>query len=321
MTTDPAPIARLHVATGDAELATDRFRQAFAGIRLTPEPDGPRFGFDFRRIGDGRLTVDRLLLSGVALGDGSIAETVAVGRVREGRFGLEYGRRTIDTTVPYLRPPGRAFTRMEHTSLELIQLEAQRFITVARGLLEGSGRIPALPRADAAAPMSLALVPGWNRIVDAAVGVAFDPDAVASPLIRAGLLELIVSGMLATFSLTVEAGPVGGSGVGPATIRRAVAFIDEHLADPLDTRTIADAAGVPVRTLQAGFHQHLGVAPMEHVRSQRLTAAHRDLLDADPAGTTSVAEVAHRWGFAHLARFAERYRLAYGEKPSETLRR
>ena len=54
---------------------------------------------------------------------------------------------------------------------------------------------------------------------------------------------------------------------------------------------------------------------------RRLAAAHQDLLDADPAGGASVAEIAHRWGFAHLARFAERYRQAYGEKPSETLRR
>ena len=111
------------------------------------------------------------------------------------------------------------------------------------------------------------------------------------------------------------------SGVRSATIRKAIAYIDEHLADPIDTVAIAAAAGVPVRTLQSGFHDHVGVAPMEHVRVQRLAAARRELLDADPSGTASVAEIAHRWGFAHLARFADRYRQAYGEKPSETLRR
>jgi AraC-like DNA-binding protein len=169
--------------------------------------------------------------------------------------------------------------------------------------------------------MSVALVPGWNRIADLVVATAFDADAFASPLIRTGLFELVVAGMLATFPLTVETGPVGGSDVGPATIRRAVAYIDAHLADPIDSRGIAEAAGIPVRTLQAGFQHHLGVTPMEHVRRQRLEGAHRELLDADPDGDGSVAAIARRWGFAHLARFAERYRGAYGEKPSETLRR
>jgi AraC-like DNA-binding protein len=34
----------------------------------------------------------------------------------------------------------------------------------------------------------------------------------------------------------------------------------------------------------------------------------------------SVAEVAARWGFSHLGRFAAAYRKRYGESPSHTLR-
>lgn len=321
MTSEPAEVARLHVATGDSDLATERFQRAFPAIRLTAADDGRHFGFDFRRIGDGSLTVDRMLLDGTALGTGSIDDVVGVGRVKEGRFALDYGRTAVDTTAPYLRPAGRATTRMEDTTLELIEVEPHRFAHAARELLRGTGRVAMLPSPDAAAPISPSLVPAWNRIADAVVGVAFDEAAFASPLIRAGLFELVVSGMLATFPLTAEGGPEGGSGVGPATIRRAIAYIEAHLAEPLDTSVIAGAAGVPVRTLQAGFHQHVGVAPMEHVRIRRLAAARQDLLEADPDGTATVAEVAHRWGFAHLARFAERYRQAYGEKPSETLRR
>ena len=33
-----------------------------------------------------------------------------------------------------------------------------------------------------------------------------------------------------------------------------------------------------------------------------------------------VAEVAFRWGFTHLGRFAARYAELYGETPSQTLR-
>jgi AraC-like DNA-binding protein len=35
----------------------------------------------------------------------------------------------------------------------------------------------------------------------------------------------------------------------------------------------------------------------------------------------TVAAVAHRWGFAHLGRFASAYRCRFGEPPSDTLRR
>jgi hypothetical protein len=41
---------------------------------------------------------------------------------------------------------------------------------------------------------------------------------------------------------------------------------------------------------------------------------------ADPR-TTAVADVAVRWGFVHSARFVQRYRGAFGERPEETLLR
>ena len=50
---------------------------------------------------------------------------------------------------------------------------------------------------------------------------------------------------------------------------------------------------------------------MEHAR--------RDLLRGDRG--KSVADIANRWGLAHLGRFSTQYRRRYGEKPSQTLRR
>jgi AraC-like DNA-binding protein len=39
---------------------------------------------------------------------------------------------------------------------------------------------------------------------------------------------------------------------------------------------------------------------------------------ADP-GRTTVTDVAHRWGFDHLGRFAASYRARYHTTPSQTL--
>lgn len=51
--------------------------------------------------------------------------------------------------------------------------------------------------------------------------------------------------------------------------------------------------------MHAAFVSRFGMRPVDYVRGVRLTRAHADLRDADPA-EWSVAAVAHRWGFARL---------------------
>jgi AraC-like DNA-binding protein len=54
---------------------------------------------------------------------------------------------------------------------------------------------------------------------------------------------------------------------------------------------------------------------MGYLRRVRLVRAH-DELHRD--GTVGVAEVAFRWGFTHLGRFAAEYAKKYGDLPSHT---
>ena len=88
---------------------------------------------------------------------------------------------------------------------------------------------------------------------------------------------------------------------------------------PLTISTLARQSHVSVRTLQDGFQRHLGMSPMAYVRMIRLRRAHRDLRSADPAHST-VAAVAHRWGFTHLGRFAAAHKTMFGETPLQALR-
>ena len=263
--------ARVRVVTTDPEYATEAFRRGFPDIRLRATQDGPPFRFDYERAGDGRILVNRLSLSGAAEFQGSISEAIAVGRVRRGRFGLVYGRSEIDTARPYLRPVGRSVARMEDLEVELLEVDPTAFALAASLRLEGSGRVVQPPTPTTAGPTSPALAVHWQRISDYAIAAAFDRDAFASPLIRAGVFELLVSGLLATFPLAGE-DAADGSDVQPATIRRALAYIDDHLTEPIDVVQIAAAARLSVRGLQAGFHRHLGVTPMEQVRLRRLAA-------------------------------------------------
>lgn len=108
-------------------------------------------------------------------------------------------------------------------------------------------------------------------------------------------------------------------GSSPATLRRAVAFIDEHAGRHLTVADIAAASFVTVRAVQLAFRRHLDMTPMQYLRQVRLDRAHQDLLAADPA-RESVTAVAYRWKFASASRFTAYYRGVYGVLPSHTLR-
>jgi methylphosphotriester-DNA--protein-cysteine methyltransferase len=73
------------------------------------------------------------------------------------------------------------------------------------------------------------------------------------------------------------------------------------------------------RAVQYLFRKHLDVTPTEHLRRVRLQRDHLDLL-AGHRSTTTVSEVARRWGFGHTGRFAVQYRETYGVSPHMTLR-
>jgi AraC-like DNA-binding protein len=59
---------------------------------------------------------------------------------------------------------------------------------------------------------------------------------------------------------------------------------------------------------------------MGYLRQVRLERAYAQLQAADPAGGSTVAAVARRWGWANPAHFAAAYRQRFGVPPSHTLR-
>ncbi|MEU2562464.1 AraC family transcriptional regulator [Streptomyces longispororuber] len=103
----------------------------------------------------------------------------------------------------------------------------------------------------------------------------------------------------------------------PRPLRAALAFIEANLAEPISLGAIAAAAGCSPRTLSSAFRDRLGTSPMSYVRTLRLDRIRADILaSGDPVGT-----IAHRWGVAHLGRFAGEYRDRFAELPSETATR
>jgi AraC family ethanolamine operon transcriptional activator len=76
--------------------------------------------------------------------------------------------------------------------------------------------------------------------------------------------------------------------------------------------------GVSRRKLQNCFQEEFGVSPSQYLRAIRLNAVRRELLQRREEALR-VGDVAARWGFWHLGRFASDYRALFGERPSETV--
>jgi AraC-like DNA-binding protein len=140
------------------------------------------------------------------------------------------------------------------------------------------------------------------------------------PRMAARWRDLVLSGL----ALTVEHpyGPSADGLQGPRRPRPVKRTLDAMHADPARQFTAADLAtiaGVGVRVLQESFRQHVGMPPLAYLRRLRLDHVHAELSRADPWKVT-VSEVAYKWGFTHLGRFAGAYRARYGVSPSQTLK-
>lgn len=97
--------------------------------------------------------------------------------------------------------------------------------------------------------------------------------------------------------------------------RRASGILRERCAEDISITDLCQATGATRRTLHLGFFELYGMSPMAYLKALRLCRVRRDLARAHDAGM-SVTDVATRWGFCHLGRFASDYRSFFGELPS-----
>lgn len=106
---------------------------------------------------------------------------------------------------------------------------------------------------------------------------------------------------------------------GPPWLKQAIDFVENYAHSQITLADIAAVAHVTPRALQLAFREQLATTPIGYLLEVRLHRAHVELTTAHPS-TSTVKEIAHRWGFRHSGRFARRYRLKYGLYPEETLK-
>lgn len=243
---------------------------------------------------------------------------LVVGRVLRGHVerpaageSLRAGRGDVLLVVTPDRP---CVLRTEDVEVQLVQIDPAVLADLTASARDG----PALftgyrPVSATAAGLCASLLEFLARDVLA------NEEAAASPLLVDSAARLLGAVLLTTFPNTATH-PHDRTTSAPATLRHALAFIEEHAHEPISLTRIAAATHVTARTLQLTFRQELGITPTEYLRRFRLDRAHHDLLAVDPADGVSVTAIARRWGFRHAGRFAARYRQVYGRSPRETLR-
>jgi AraC-like DNA-binding protein len=99
-------------------------------------------------------------------------------------------------------------------------------------------------------------------------------------------------------------------------LRRARAFIEDHLREPIRLVDVCDSANTSLSTLERLFKRELGFLPLAYIRARRLHAVRCALSNKESAERT-VAEIAISYGFNHLGRFSAAFHQQFGRFPSE----
>lgn len=156
---------------------------------------------------------------------------------------------------------------------------------------------------------------GWPGLLQLACAEAESPHSM--PQVQEQYTRLIALKLLALPGSNLIRQPAQSRDAGFERIRD---FIERNLRQEITVGQLARLANISERSLYALFEKHAGTTPKRYLRQKKLERIHADL--SDPRGNVrNVTEIALDYGFLHLGRFSRNYKDAFGELPSETLRR
>jgi AraC-like DNA-binding protein len=320
----PTPVRRASFASSDEGEVTDFIRRTYAEnrSRFAPLRRGARFSaltHDTAVLGSDRLRTS-IDYTGRSQGfDHYTFFVVHTGTVDVASPTASTVAGAGDVALYPLHVPIEF--DMRHYDVTTVRLPAQRVAQVAEELTGVSG-------ADLVfhdiTPVSSPMRRYWRALTRMVSGALADEHSpLESPLLADDLARSVATAALHTFpntTMTRQHDPGPGT-VAPAAIRRAMAYLDGHAAEPVQLHEVAAAAGTSARALQYGFRRHLGTTPLGYLRRVRLEHSRRDLQAGDRAHGETVSTIAARWGFSNAGRFAAAYREAFGESPADTLAR
>ncbi len=288
--------------------------QAVLGAGAVAASTGP-FRYDQISLVDDGISVTRITSSGTAV---RIVTTnspdLVVCAVRQGTLVLrrDGDEVTLGTDELGIIPMGTS-ADLEWTG---VTVDVYAFpMSALNRVLGAAGQAVSLRRARLT-PQSTELKDLWNALAHVVAGRMLDkPDLYDRELVRTQLIDALAASTVEAFALSNRSDDDRGRDADVLT--RAEAFIHAHLGDPIGVPDIANAAEISVRGLQIVFKRSLDTTPIAFLRGTRLAAAREALRSA--GRSTTVGEIARRFGYSNLGRFSAHYREAWDETPSQTL--
>jgi AraC-like DNA-binding protein len=307
-------------ATTDPELAHSLMSTAYTDNHLRVSGDTTDFHLRHNRWSLGRVSIDELSNTLIIDMDVQPVNAVWVTRVIRSTMDVEvdrvtrrYGAGDVFIGAP---PAADHRTRFSGCAVVTVGFDGSVFDDITgEEAFDPMSRL----RLD---PMTPDKARSWRQTVDFVTRTVLDnTEAAANPLIVGSAQRILAATALHAYGLEPSEDAGTRRDATPASVRRAIAFIEANPDLDLSVADIARAGFVSVRALQLAFRRHLDTTPLRYLRRVRLDLARTDLQAAHPEDGLTVTSIAMRWGYADLSRFAAEYRAAYGEHPHVTLRR
>lgn len=268
---------------------------------------------DVLAVGDAclnRYRINRAHAISTTTVDGSVTFSLPAlsggGRLRDRRGDHEFSPNTVLVGTPEGRGRSVRVEMAEMSDWVMLVVPWDKIRGVAIRLL---GREPPSPLSFT--PSIARPLPGLTQSLLAAVHGA--EAAERHCLIRKNLEQLIISNALLEIENSWSAHLTTGSGGNePMSVRRAIAFMEDHLHQPVTVLDVAAHVGIGVRALQLAFRKNRGCSPGQWLRERRLEMAHASLA----TGMVTVTEAAFACGFGDLSAFAAQFRRHFGYAPS-----
>ncbi|WP_169795856.1 AraC family transcriptional regulator [Curtobacterium ammoniigenes] len=318
-TTSSDPRVRFDASGTEPDAAVRMYVAGYNGRDFVASSTGRPFSYRHSSVGDDRMTLASSRFDGRMVGTLAPSRQYVVTWITSGDCRMDTGVDEIrlQPGVPVLFPTGREFSfNFADCEQSLVQFDGPFLERVAAQ--RAATQPGPLDFDRSGGPTGEALSIWRTRIARVARVVL-----ARNPISREVMDETVgaaANALLDAFSYRIGEfhGRIPDAARG--RVRQAIEFMVEHAAEPLSTAELADEVGLSVRGLQQAFRRQLGQAPNVVFRAIRLDRAHDDLCEAS-SSETSVAEIAARWGFAHLGRFSGAYLARFGEYPRNTLHR